>query len=279
VIKFFKALEFASEVDIKIRFVFKKTSVFAFTLFATVLLAQAQKSPEESQLRAGQCYSIPDSKTYLKSLQANPGAYPKMISELGSEKIANLQNTDSTNYYFCQVKCKNLTGLMETFWTTLSDSTARFSDMNGFLCSQVTIENVQIVGSIYGPQPVIHSFWAFESNLPETYQWLRKIDFKLPLNEFNIQLKSLRITLNYIASSYMTSTSPVLKRAGETLSHFADGTDQGDLSLIKYVLALAETNWSLLKLTPGTEDYFTFLALNPHARFVEYGPTALTGQK
>ena len=258
----------------KLPFILKKTSLFALTLFAICQQAQAQKSPEESLLSTGQCYSVPDSKTYLESLQAKPGSYPKMISELGSEKLASLQNSDSTNYYFCQVKCKNQTGLMDTFWTTLSDSTARFSDMNGFLCSQVTIENVQIVGSIYGPQPVIHSYWAFESNLPEAHLWLRQIHFKLPMDEYKSKLKSLRTTLNYIAASYMTSTSPVLMSSGQMLSHFADGSADGDLALLKYVVELARGNWSPDKMPLGSAEYFTFTALKAHARFVEYAPTA-----
>lgn len=257
----------------KFQSVLKKTCLIVLMLISDSASAQSQKAPNESLLQAGQCYSLPESKTYLDNLKAKPGSYSKMISELGSEKIANLQNTDSTNYYFCQVKCKNQTGSMETFWTTLSDSTARFSDMNGFLCAGISIENVQIVGSIYGPQPVIQTYWAFENNLIEPAHWLRKINFKLPQNTYTSMLNSLRTTLNYIAASYITSTSPVLISSGQTLSHFADGSSEGDLALRNYVVELARENWAPQKMVVGSADFFTFTALNSQARFVEFAPS------
>jgi hypothetical protein len=257
----------------KIKSVLKKTYSVVLILISVSANAQSQKAPDESQLLAGQCYSLPESKTYLDNLKTKPSSYSKMISELGSEKIANLQNTDSTNYYFCQVKCKNQSGSMETFWTTLSDSTARFSDMNGFLCVGISIENVQIVGSIYGPKPVIQTYWAFEHNLIETADWLRKINFKLPQDEFTSMLNSLRTTLKYIADSYITSTSPILISSGQRLSHFADGTSEGNLALRKYVVELARENWAPQKMVLGSTDYFTFTALNSQARFVEFAPS------
>ncbi len=257
----------------KIQSVLKKTCSVVLTLISISANAQSQKVPDESKLRAGQCYSLPDSKVYLENLQTKPGSYSKMISELGSEKIANLKNTESKNYYFCQVKCKNQTGSMETFWTTLSDSTARFSDMNGFLCAGITIENVQIVGSIYGPQPVIQTYWAFEHNLTETVDWLRKINFKLSQDEYSSMLSTLRSTLNYIAASYITSSSPMLISSGQTLSHFADGTSDGNLALHEYVAELTRENWAPQKMVLGSADYFTFTALNSQARFVEFAPT------
>jgi hypothetical protein len=167
----------------KIKSVLKKTCSIALFFISVTTKAQTQKTPDESQLRPGQCYSLPDSKIYLENLKTRPDFYTQTMNEIGTAQLANLQNTDSVNYYFCQAKCKNQQGQIEKLWTTLSDLTSHFSDMNGFLCTGVSIENVQIVGSIYGPQPVIKPYWAFEKNLIQTAEWLRKINFKLSSDE------------------------------------------------------------------------------------------------
>lgn len=258
----------------QIRHLLKKMGSIILMFVSIAVSAQAQKAPDESQLQAGQCYSLPESKMYLENLQTKPGSYSKMINEIGPEKVAGLKDTDSTNYYFCQVKCKNKKGLMDTMWTTLSDSTSRFSDMNGFLCAGVSIENVQIVGSIYGPQPVINVYWAFESQLSEPYEWIRSINFKLSVSEFKTKMVALRVNLNYIAASYITSTSPVLMSSAQTLSLFANGTGEGDAALIKYVTQLAAENWSPQNVTLGSAEYFTITALKSQARFVEFAPQA-----
>lgn len=256
-----------------------KTHLLINKIISTILIcfsisvsAQSQKIPDESQLQVGQCYSLPESKMYLENLQSKPGSYSKMISEIGSEKVAGLKNTESTNFYFCQVRCKNKNGLMDTLWTTLSDSTSRFSDMNGFLCAGVSIENVQIVGSIYGPQPVINTYWAFESLPSEPYEWIRSINFKLSASEFKNKMAVLRTNLNYIAASYITSTSPVLMSSAQALSFFANGTSEGEAALVKYVSGLAAENWSPQNVAMGSAEYFTITALKSQARFVEFAP-------
>lgn len=252
------------------------SAVLTAFIFASGPSAHAQETalPNEASLKPGQCYSLPDSKNYLESIKARASASQRTISEIGEQKISELKDTDATNYYFCRVKCKNMRGEMDSFWATHSDSPAHFSDMNGFLCAGVSIENVQIVGSIYGPRPVVRPYWAFDTGLAEMKIWLRSTNYSLSSSEFQAKMAPLRVTLNYIAAAYVSSTSPLLKEAGLTLSHFADATPEGDSALVKYASQLAAQNWQLAT-NYASADFYVANMIKTHGRFLEFPPPGL----
>lgn len=248
-------------------------AIFTFSIFGLSCLAQAQSPalPDEAQLKPGQCYSLPDSKNYLESITARATTSQRLIQEIGEQKFSSLKDTNSVNYYFCKVRCKNISGEMDSFWATHSDDPDHFSDMNGFLCAGVSIEQVQIVGSIYGPRPVVRPYWAFDAALPEMKAWLKDTKFSLGEETFGAKMAPLRTTLNYIAAAYVSSSAPLFKEAGMTLSHFADGTPEGDAALLGYAAKLAEADWNI-GTTAASSDYFVAMMIKTHGRFLEFPP-------
>lgn len=235
----------------------------------TVSFAQQVTFPNEETMKPGQCYSLPDSKKYLDALIQHPNA--SVILEIGPEKISRVHDTATTDYFFCKLKCKDTSGHINTLWATHSDNSANHADMNGFLCAGVRVENKQIVGSIYGPQPVIYSFWSFDTSLPEVREWLLTSQYQMNSEDFQEKLVPLRTTMNYIAAAYITSTSAVMKEAGMTLSRFAEGTPEGTSALINYAAQLAQKKW-ILETNYTSSDFFVANMIKTHGRFLEFAP-------
>ena len=242
---------------------------FLLSALGAVDLAQAQKLPNDSQLAAGQCYSLPDSKNYLSALKSKPDSYSKTVQEIGPEKIKNLIDTDNENYYFCQVRCKNRSGDMGSVWITQSDSPSRFSQMEGFSCAGVTVENVQIVGSVYGLQPVVRDFAGYDSSFAEIHQWLKNENFILDTATYNQKFSEFRLIFNKVAAVYVMADSQALKEAALIMSKMVDGSAEGQLLLKSYVTKLAQNHWQF-KIDFQNAESIVQNMLKLNGRFLEY---------
>jgi len=234
------------------------------------LQALAQKLPDDSQLAAGQCYSLPDSKNYLLSLKAKPESNTNTIKEIGADQIKNLNDTDNENFYFCKVQCKRNSGAMQALWITQSDSPSRFSQMDGFLCAGVSIENVQIVGSVYGLQPVVRDFSGYDSAFPEIHQWLKNEKFILDTATYNKKFIEFRMTFNKVAAVYVMADSAALKEAALLMSKMVDGSAEGEILLKNYVAKLIVSNWQF-KIDFQNAESIVQNMLKINGRFLEYG--------
>lgn len=253
---------------------FATLAIFATMLPVIMLIslqAQAQKLPDDSQLAAGQCYSLPDSKNYLSSLKAKPESYTKTIQEIGMDKIKNLNDSENENYYFCRVSCKSRSGIMGSVWITQSDSPSRFSQMDGFSCAGVTVENVQIVGSVYGLQPVVRDFSGYDSSFTEIHQWMKSEKFILDTQTYNQKFNELRATFYKVAAVYVMADSQALKEAALIMSKMVDGSEEGHTLLKSYVTKLSAQSWQF-KVDFQSAEYFVQNMLKLNGRFLEYSP-------
>jgi hypothetical protein len=94
----------------------KKFGVILFSLlfFSVGIQVRAGTEVSAETLLSGQCYSAPDVKYYLANIKGHESSYSKLVSEIGAQKIASLQNTPSEIYYFCKAFCKSHKGEVET---------------------------------------------------------------------------------------------------------------------------------------------------------------------
>lgn len=245
-------------------------SSLAITIILTSLVTLGLGARvDDSSLMPGQCYSLPDSKNYLESLKARPSSFTTIISEIGQERFQKIQDSSFEKYYFCKIRCKNQSGTVDSFWLTQSDSPGHLSDMNGFLCAGVSIENVQIVGSIYGPQPVIATYWAFETDFPEAHAWLAKTNFSLTPADYQKKFLLMRATFNQIAAAYTISSSADLKSAGLTLSKLVDGSSEGNALLRTYLNTMHDHNWNF-RINYSSVDSIVLSNIKIYGRFLEY---------
>lgn len=241
-----------------------------FNLISSLALAAQMPA-----LSPGECAADPDAKIYFSSILANArAAYDRIKSEIGLERLATLQDTDSSQHYFCQITCQNRDGQNSTFWMAHSDSPSRAMDMNAFLCTGIRIENVQIVGSVYGPQPVIEKFKAVQSQAPEVHNWLIGQKFELTQIEYRQNFEELKKTLHQVSLAYLNSGSPVLRTAGVDLYDIAVESERGLILISEILVELREQNW-VLEQNLMSPNYYVLNLFRVFGRFLEYMPNSL----
>ncbi|MFN8847577.1 MAG: hypothetical protein ACK5V3_00365 [Bdellovibrionales bacterium] len=240
---------------------------FSILVYLFPLFTLLQASPI---LQPGECKSNPDDKVYLASLKSNSGFHFNRIrQEIGESRIDNLTNTETRHFYFCRVQCADVQSNHHYIWVQVSDSVSRSMDMQGFLCPQVSIENVQIVGSIWGPQPVVKKFEAITSSFFEIHDWLKMTNFQLSPSQTQSKLSSALINFQQVGVAFVNSSSPVLKSAGSQLLEISAQTPNGKKLLLDYVNILNQKNWEFEAQYSET-DYFVFNMIKTHARFLQY---------
>ncbi len=244
-------------------------SFLAWVMISLSLSLASWAGTKFPELRAGQCYSDPESKTYLSGLKAGGAQSLSIAKDIGSERLSKLVNTSDTHNYFCLVTCQNSAAKRSTQWVVLQDNPSHFSNMNGFICTGVQIENVQIVGSIYGPQPVVSAFWAFDSSLIELRDWLRDTNFHLPEVAANSLWTQLSSQLNVVAAAYVMTQSPQFKDAGKKLSEIAARTSSGRELLKTYIPELTKGAWKL-NSSEMTAQTLIDMNLKAFGRFLEF---------
>jgi hypothetical protein len=221
-------------------------------------------------LLTGECVSEPDKKVYLASLQADSHQRFNSIRQaIGEARLVSLKNTDSQHYYFCRILCTDSSLIQNPIWVQMSDSTSRAMDMQGFLCPMVSIENVHIVGSIWGPQPVVRKFEALTSNLFEVHQWLKSSGFLLSPSQVESRLKTARTSFQQVGLAFIKSNSEVLIAAGAQLLEISALTPKGKNLILNHVKTLNDKNWEL-ETQYSNSDYFVQNMLRTHARYLQY---------
>lgn len=265
--KGFRAIETA--MNLMITF-----SLISMLTASSTMAAALSASEILNKLSAGQCYSDPLSKNYLKSIKPNPERYPFLLRDIGIEKFKNLKDTASTQYYFCQVSCKDQFHQISQIWVTMSDSTDNFSKMDGFLCPHVIVENVNIVGDIYSPQPVPQIFYGFNSSLPEIHRWLLQIDFRLSSPAYEAQWMAAQPDLKKVAKELLNTNAMNFVEAGARLFEIANASDLGVRLLNDYVQRMNLQNWKTTA-PPGSVDFLVETFLIANLRFVPYRPIPL----
>ncbi len=243
---------------------------YIFVLSVSLLSIQVLGATVLPILSAGQCYSDPDSKNYLASLKSGTSYYQAISKDIGPERLSKLVNTTEINYYFCRVTCQDQKAQQSSKWVLLQDNPRHFSDMNGFLCAGVDIQNVQIVGSIYGPQPVVSSYYAFNTDFPELRDWLKVSGYRLSKSEIQQRWPELSRNLNSIINSYMTTGSPVFAEAGRQLWEISSQSAEGKVMLKKYIEQLAANKWKV-EMSPLSAEALVSINLKMFARYLEYG--------
>lgn len=230
-----------------------------------------------AKLQPGQCISDPMTKNYLQSIKATKnGTYNQMISEIGVEKMLSLKDTETTQYYFCQVTCANANGDLEKIWITQSDNVANFANMNGFLCHSVSIEDVVVVGSIKSPQPVATPFYSFNTTFPELHKWLKDSKFMLSPSATQEHWQSFQKNANTVALAYINSRAPILIQAGSQLWEIAHQTEVGQAQLKEKLKQYSDIDWQMAQDFQNP-DFLVFHILRTFGRFLQYqyrGPVA-----
>lgn len=230
----------------------------------TDVTLKRMKDLKVSSLNDAQCFADPDTKIYLTNvLQTSTGNFPELKSQINVNK---LQNTATTEYYFCRVTC-SLNNRFAAFWTTLTDAPSRHNADNGFICQGISMEQVKIPGtSLTTLGPVVHNISAFDLN--ELLPRLREVNYKMPASTKaeldNNTFKNFAI----ISKAYIASSLPSMIDAGKIMDQIAAKKPGSQALLDKYVLMLKNNNNQLKN--DFTADYFVTLNLLQHGRHLLY---------
>lgn len=241
-----------------------KYFLILMTLF---FIHPGQASPSHS----GECQADPESKTYLSSLKASlsRGRIHEITQQFGMNRIENLIDTPLETHFFCKLACLDQQLKSQSVWILQSDRIENFANMNGFLCHQVSIENVHIVGSIYSPKPIAKNFFAYDSDFEDVHQWLQRIQFRLTEETIANRKIELQENLKIVSLSYLTSSSEQLKEAGVQLWEIAVNSEVGMQILKEKLNILNKQNWQL-KVDYTSSEYFVLQSLRTHGRFLQY---------
>lgn len=245
------------------------SSLVAFLLLISVVIMAAQPARSAQGLAIGECLANPDSKIYLTAAQGSASLQEKLIQDLGKDRFFALVNTADQHFYFCSVECRMSESQQISIWVIHRDRPEHFSDMNGFLCKGVVIENVNIVGSIYGPKPVPYPFWSFESGSDEIQERLARMVFRLSSDQEQYFRFRMRKALREIVPAYLASSATFLKEAGVKLNEIDQQSDQGQALEKAALKILIENHWQI-HLLPVDPDYYVHLAIKTYGRFLEY---------
>ncbi len=238
-------------------------------IMLSIVVSQAYAGTSFPALRSGQCYSNPDSKNYLAGLKSGSNYYNSIVSDVGANRFEKLSDNSEVHNYFCQITCMGQDSQLMTKWVLHQDNPAHFSDMNGFVCHGVGIENVQIVGSIYGPQPVVTSFWAFETDYPELRSWLKATKFRLSPRESEARWTELSKAFVTIGVAYYNTQTPMFVESGRQILEISARTPEGKSLAKTYISILTKQDWSFDNKQSSVQG-LVFMNLKAMGRFLEY---------
>ncbi len=222
------------------------------------------KELKVTSLNDSQCFADPETKIYYSNvLQSATGNFRELKSQIN---VTQLENTASTEYYFCRVTCL-LSNRYAAFWTTLTDSPIRHNDDNAFICQGITMEMVNIPGtSLTTMGPVVHNFSVFEMN--EVLPRLKEVNYKISPSA-KAELDSIAFNnFAIISKAYITSSMPAMIEAGIILDQFAYQKTGYKAVLDKYVLMLKNNNGQLK--ADYSKDYFVMMNLIQNGRHFLY---------
>lgn len=222
------------------------------------------KDLKATPLTDGQCFADPETKIYFSNVRESAtGNFRELKSQIN---VTKLENTASTEYYFCRVTCL-LNNRYAAFWTTLTDSPNRHNDDNAFICQGISMEMVNIPGtSLSTLGPVVHNFSAFD--MQEVLPRLKEINYKMPASTKAELDNKTFINFAQISKAYITSSMPAMIEAGKILDQIAYQKTGYKAVLDKYVLMLKNNNGQL-KADYST-DYFVMLNLLQNGRHLVY---------
>lgn len=243
----------------------------SFSLFLVLLTIglSAAPSPKLSPL---ECVGNPDQKIYLASLRNTTSTgFKRIKNEIGLTKLQSAKDTETSHAYFCRITCQGPSGEDSAFWVSLTDQVSRHNDMQGFQCPHIEIKNVPIVGSIWGPQPVVSKFSAVKSPLPEVRDWLKSLNYQLSENDLKNLMPAFREILSEVGLAYLKSLSTPLIEAGAELLAMSTNSLEAQENVLKVVVRLNEKNW---QTKPNFLDpnYFVEVIFITHGRFLMYTP-------
>lgn len=230
----------------------------------TDLTIQRIRELKANSLNDGQCFADPETKIYLTNIKASAvGNYRELKSQIN---VSKLENTASSEYYFCRVTCL-LNDRYAAFWTTLTDSPSRHSDDNAFICQGISMEMVNIPGtSLSTLGPVVKLISAFD--LGEVLPRLKEINYKMSTSTKEKLDQKAYTGLAQISEAYINSTMPALIEAGKILDQIAYQKAGSRALLDKYV-AMINNNNGKLKADYST-DYFVMLNIIQNGRHFLY---------
>ena len=211
------------------------------------------KELKANPLTDSQCFADPETKIYLSNVKQTATSNFK---DLKSQINVNvLENSASTEYYFCRVTCL-LNNRYAAFWTTLTDSPSRHNDDNAFICQGISMEMVNIPGtSLSTLGPVVKTISAFDIN--ELLPRLKEVKYKLtPQTKAELDKKTFK-NFEVISKAYIGSTMPAMIEAGKILDHIAFQKPGYKAVLDKYLLKLKENNTQIKG--DFSTDYFVML--------------------
>lgn len=211
------------------------------------------KELKANPLSDSQCFADPETKIYLSNVKQTATSNFK---DLKSQINVNvLENSASTEYYFCRVTCL-LNNRYAAFWTTLTDSPSRHNDDNAFICQGISMEMVNIPGtSLSTLGPVVKTISAFDLN--ELLPRLKEVNYKLSAQtKAGLDSNTFK-TFAVVSKAYIGSSMPAMIEAGRILDQIAYQKPGYKAVLDKYLLKLKENN-AQIKGDFST-DYFVML--------------------
>ncbi|MEQ1724148.1 MAG: hypothetical protein ABL930_13310 [Pseudobdellovibrio sp.] len=244
--------------------------LFSFLTAAMPSMASAQYlDTKQIRLSEGQCYSNPTSKVYLRNLKG-PNATLNMLTLRQAIDLSQLNDTAQAEYYFCQVTCQLGNKIEKTTWVTLSNPASSHNDMNGFICSGVSMEQAPIAGtSLSAIAPVIYPFSAFESNHIEIQNLLKSQNYKMS-DELKKQLtQKMNATFILIGNSYMSANSQPMNTAGATLLYIGKQSSGYEAVLKHYTDILKKLN-NKVTADFNSAEYFILNAIQAHGKHFNY---------
>lgn len=241
--------------------------LFSFFMAASTVWGQFTDI-KQIRLSEGQCYTNPTSKVYLNNLKGADAAL-KIPSLSQAIDLSRLNNSAQKEYYFCQVTCM-LNNTTVNTWATHSDSAASHNDMNGFVCSGVSMQQVPIQGtSLTTFGPVIYTFSAFETNLGEVQTLMKSLNYKLSADLKATLNQKMNATFVQMGAAYLQANSQPMNTAGATLLHI--GSQRGGYeSLLKHYLDLLKKLNGKIPADYNSADYFVLSALQAQGKHLNY---------
>lgn len=222
------------------------------------------KEVKAAPLNDGQCFADPETKIYLLNIKTSAtGNYKDLKSQIN---VSKLENTASTEYYFCRVTCL-LNSRYAAFWTTLTDSPSRHNDDNAFICQGISMEMVKIPGtSLSTLGPVVKNLSAFD--IQEILPRLKEVNYKIsPATKAELDKKTFE-NFVVISKAYISSTMPAMIEAGKIMDQIAYQKPGYKAQLDKYVLMLKSNNGQIKG--DFSTDYFVMLNLLQNGRHLLY---------
>lgn len=233
------------------------------------------KSLLHPRIEEGQCYSIADTKVYLKDIQSRRVS-DEIINSIGMEKINHLQNSEKETYFFCQVKC-HLNNTNHFIWNTQWDRNENFSSMQGFVCQGLEITDVPLSSTLSVKTTVAKPFEIANSSQQDLRAYLHKIAYRIPESKLKQYRSHFVAKVHTVANAYLQSQNSELIAAGTELSHYnfsdAELTSKLLLSKIKYLSAL-HWNKTFSPIDILKKDNLVDLFLIENAKFFEFSELA-----